>query len=103
MVCQERLVFQPFILSFDALFLFGDSTDWCLGVRPLMDFPSSMAPLRGYTATAPQQLPHDDHADARHRELMSSSSGDDNILDPVSALLRAGEIVNQNSRDRSGS
>jgi hypothetical protein len=68
-----------------------------------MDFPSSMAPLRGYTATAPQQLPYDDQSDARHGDLMSSSSADDNILDPVSALLRAGEIVNQNSRDRSGS
>lgn len=85
------------------MFVFGDHTDWCLGIRPVMDFPSSMAPLRSYTATAPQQLPHDDRADARHRELMSSSSGDDSILDPVSALLRAGEIVNQNSRDRSSS
>jgi len=73
------------------------------GIRPLMDFPSSMAPLRGYTATAPQQVAHDAQSDARHRELMSSSCGDDNILDPVSALIRAGEIVNQNSRDRSGS
>jgi hypothetical protein len=68
-----------------------------------MDFPSSMAPLRGYTVTAPQQLPHDDQSDARHVNLMSSGSADDNILDPVSALLRAGEIVNRNSRDRSGS
>lgn len=68
-----------------------------------MDFPSTMAPLRGYTATAPQQILHDDHSDARHRDLMSSNSEDDSILDPVSALLRAGEIVNQNSRDRSDS
>jgi hypothetical protein len=67
------------------------------------DFPSSMAPLRSYTSTAPQQIAHDEQSEARHRELMSSSSGDDNILDPVSALLKAGEIVNRNSRGRSGS
>ncbi|KAH8792742.1 hypothetical protein BGZ57DRAFT_750575 [Hyaloscypha finlandica] len=73
------------------------------GIHPLMDFPSSMAPLRSYSATAPQHVPHDAQSDARHRDLMSSSCRDDNILDPVSALLRAGEIVNQNSRDRSGS
>lgn len=72
------------------------------GIRPLMDFPSSMAPLRSYTAAAPQQVPHDEHSNSRHRDLMSTSCGDE-ILDPVSALLRAGEIVNQNSRDRSGS
>jgi len=67
-----------------------------------LDFPSSMAPLRSYTATAPQQIAHDDQSEARHRDLMSSISGDDNILDPVSALLRAGEIVNRNSRGRPG-
>ena len=77
-------------------------TDVFLGIRPLMDFPSSMAPLRSYTAAAPQQVPHDEHSNSRHRELMSSTSGDE-ILDPVSALLRAGEIVNQTSRNRSGS
>jgi len=72
------------------------------GVHSL-DFPSSMAPLRSYTATAPQQIAHDDQSEARHRDLMSSTSGDDNILDPVSALLRAGEIVNRNSRGRPSS
>jgi hypothetical protein len=92
-----------FSLTFQPVALVVESADSLLGIHPLMDFPSSMAPLRSYSATAPQHVPHDAQSDARHRELMSSSCGDDNILDPVSALLRAGEIVNQNSRDRSGS
>jgi len=75
-------------------------TDGRLGIHVSSEFPSSMAPLRSYTATAPQQIARDEHAESRHRDLMSSSSGDDNILDPVSALLRAGEIVNRNSRGR---
>ncbi|PMD52108.1 uncharacterized protein K444DRAFT_253501 [Hyaloscypha bicolor E] len=85
----------------NAVVLVVESADSLLGIHPLMDFPSSMAPLRSYSATAPQNVPHDAQSDARHRDLMSSSCADDNILDPVSALLRAGEIVNQNSRDRS--
>lgn len=92
-----------FFLTFQAVALVVESADSLLGIHPLMDFPSSMAPLRSYSATAPQHVPHDAQSDARHRDLMSSSCRDDNILDPVSALLRAGEIVNQNSRDRSGS
>lgn len=92
-----------FFLTFQAVVLVVESADSLLGIHPLMDFPSSMAPLRSYSATAPQNVPHDAQSDARHRDLMSSSCADDNILDPVSALLRAGEIVNQNSRDRSGS
>lgn len=44
-----------------------------------------------------------DQLNFRNRDYMNSSSADDTILDPVSALLRAGEIVNQNSRGRSAS
>lgn len=73
------------------------------GIHTLVDFPSSMPPLRGYTATAPQHVGHDDQSDSRSRDLLTTNSIDDNNLDPVSALLRAGEIVNQNSRGRPGS
>jgi hypothetical protein len=60
------------------------------GIHAILDFPTSMAPMRGYTAT----VPHNgvDNNDPRVREFGSS---EDNILDPVSALLRAGEIVNR--------
>jgi hypothetical protein len=96
--------FPLFVLSrlFQCRPLSTGCTDGCIGVHTL-DFPSSMAPLRSYTATAPQQIAHNEQSEARHRDLMSSTSGDDNILDPVSALLKAGEIVNRNSRGRPGS
>jgi hypothetical protein len=63
-----------------------------------MDFPTTMAPLRGYPATAQPSS----QIDNRHREFISSNPADDN-LDPVSALLKAGEIVNRNSRGHPGS
>lgn len=59
----------------------------------------SMPPMRGYNTS--QQMAHPD-PDSRYRYFMSSSTSDEN-LDPVSALIRAGEIVNRNSRHRSGS
>jgi len=40
--------------------------------------------------------------DLRYRDLHPATSSDEN-LDPVSALIRAGEIVNRNSRPRAGS
>lgn len=57
-----------------------------------------MPPMRGYGSS---QIGQGD-PDPRYRDLISSNSSEEN-LDPVSALLRAGEIVNRNSRNRSGS
>jgi hypothetical protein len=69
------------------------------GIHPIIDFPTSIPPLRGYPANTSQQAAQNGHNDTRIREFMSSNPSDDN-LDPVSALLRAGEIVNRNSRER---
>ncbi|KAH7364320.1 hypothetical protein BKA65DRAFT_389129 [Rhexocercosporidium sp. MPI-PUGE-AT-0058] len=67
------------------------------------DYTSSIPSYRSY-GPIPSHLPAtNDHSDHRNRDYMNSSSADDTILDPVSALLRAGEIVNQNSRGRSAS
>jgi len=63
----------------------------------VMDFPTTMPPMRGYTAIASHRNYQDDHNDFRTRDIVSMNSADDN-LDPVSALIRAGEIVNRNSR-----
>ena len=72
------------------------------GLHTVIDFQAPMGPIRGYTATTAQQMtPHE--ADPRIRDFGSSNSSDDNNLDPVSALLKAGEIVNRNSRGRPGS
>lgn len=82
------------------------------GIHPHMEFPSSIPPLRGYNPSVSQapyqgsQFVYQEDlqaADSRIREIMSANSTDDIVLDPVSALLRAGEIVNRNSRDRPGS
>lgn len=70
------------------------------GIHPLVDFPSSMAPMRGYGPGPQQHNGQVDPSDHRLRDLMNSN---DENLDPVSALLRAGEIVNRNSRYRTGS
>lgn len=57
-----------------------------------------MAPMGGFTATSPQNIGHAERPDTNTREFASQSALDDNNLDPVSALLKAGEIVNRNSR-----
>jgi len=67
------------------------------------EYAHSMPPIRGYGPIPSHHTPSNEHPDFRNREYMSSNSQDDTILDPVSALLRAGEIVNQNSRGRSAS
>jgi hypothetical protein len=59
-----------------------------------------MAPMRGYTTPNTQQIPPTDNNDPRLREYMSTTSPEDQNLDPVSALLKAGEIVNRTSRNR---
>lgn len=68
-----------------------------VGIHPILDFPTSIAPIRGYTATTgvPQHT-----VESNDDRLRDYGSYDDNNLDPVSALLRAGEIVNRNSRGR---
>jgi hypothetical protein len=47
--------------------------------------------MRGYAAPNTQQTPPTDSNDSRLREFISASSPEDNNLDPVSALLKAGE------------
>ncbi|PSS27836.1 hypothetical protein M430DRAFT_131761 [Amorphotheca resinae ATCC 22711] len=61
----------------------------------MQDFPTSMPPMRGYPNMNLQESGPADNNDPRIREF---GSPEDNNLDPVSALLRAGEIVNQKSR-----
>jgi hypothetical protein len=56
--------------------------------------------MRGYTAAKPQQLPPVDGNDSRLRDLLFATSPDDNNLDPINALLKAGEIVDRSSRNR---
>jgi hypothetical protein len=68
------------------------------GIHTLEDFPSSMDPLQSYTSTALQPIARDEHSASGNRELMISTSGDENISDPVGALLRAAEIVDRNCK-----
>ena len=58
-----------------------------------------MAPIRRYSE-APQSVPNlISRTDAPDSQLHNYvSTAEENELDPVSALLRAGEIVNRNSR-----
>ncbi|KAK6586601.1 hypothetical protein PZA11_001658 [Diplocarpon coronariae] len=73
-------------------------------VSAMGSFPSAMPPLRGY-ASAASHPPGTRHIpDGRGRDHPTpAASGDETILDPVSALLRAGEIVNRSSRGRANS
>lgn len=59
------------------------------------EFPSSMAPMRGHSSTG---SPHGSSAENHDPRLRKFGSAEDDNLDPVSALLRAGEIVGQNRR-----
>jgi hypothetical protein len=61
-----------------------------------------MAPMRGYTATAPQNIGHAERPDSSARDFAPHSTLEE-AMDPVSALLRAGEIVNLKSRNPQGS
>lgn len=62
------------------------------------DYPNtlSMAPIRGLSSAMPQSLDGLDRSFPRSREYKYDSSAEE-PLDPVSALIRAGEIVNQKS------
>jgi len=68
-------------------------------IPSFLEHPSSMAPMRGFTATSPQNIGHAERPDTGARDFGTQNSLDDNNLDPVSALLKAGEIVNRNSRN----
>lgn len=70
------------------------------GIHAIVDYTNSMAPMRGYAAPNTKQIPPAENNDPRLREFMSNSSPEDNNLDPVSALLKAGEIVNRTSRNQ---
>jgi hypothetical protein len=69
------------------------------GIHAILDFPNSIHPIRGYSTGTSQLVTLASH-DARVRDLMSTSLTEDHNLDPVSALLKAGEIVNRNSQSR---
>ncbi|TVY47275.1 High mobility group protein [Lachnellula occidentalis] len=69
-----------------------------IAISSFFDHPSSMAPMRGFTATSPQNIGHAERPDTNTRDFGPQGTIDDNNLDPVSALLKAGEIVNRNSR-----
>jgi len=63
-------------------------------IHAVVDSQPSIAPLRGYGSSQPGQ---NNQPDRRYQEYLSNSV-DDNNLDPVSALLRAGEIVDRGER-----
>jgi hypothetical protein len=69
------------------------------GIPATLDFPNSMPPMRGYSTGTSLLVTPSSH-DTRMRDLMSTSLTEDHNLDPVSALLKAGEIVNRNSHSR---
>lgn len=56
---------------------------------------TSIAAMRGHHSTS---SPHGTSADTQDPGLQKFGSAEDNNLDPVSALLRAGEIVSLNHR-----
>ena len=51
----------------------------------------SIVDYRGYTSPTSQQILVAGNNDISHREYTAVSSPEDNNLDPVSALLKAGE------------
>ncbi|KAH8815034.1 hypothetical protein F5884DRAFT_663987 [Xylogone sp. PMI_703] len=69
-------------------------------IPPIIDFPTAMAPMRNYPTIGAPQAPHTDSRDARIRDLLSNTSAEDQNLDPVSALLKAGELVSRSSREQ---
>ncbi|KAE8444993.1 hypothetical protein EG329_013999 [Mollisiaceae sp. DMI_Dod_QoI] len=69
-------------------------------IHAIVDFGNSIPPLRGYGSS--QQYNQNTQPDPRLQEYILNSADDNNNLDPVSALLRAGEIVDRNSNERSG-
>lgn len=70
------------------------NSDLILAIHTGVDFQSSIPPLRGYGSSQPPG--QHNQPDRRYQEYLSNSP-DDNNLDPVSALLRAGEIVENRS------
>ncbi|KAG9230213.1 hypothetical protein BJ875DRAFT_163164 [Amylocarpus encephaloides] len=66
-------------------------------IQPHIDYPVSMAPIRGFTSTTTQSMSGVERPDPRAREYALQHPITES-LDPVSALLKAGEIVDRNSR-----
>jgi len=64
-------------------------------IRASEEFTSPMPPIRGHPNTSSPQINSADKNDPRGKKFGSREDGN---LDPVSALLRAGEIVDLNSR-----
>ncbi|RFU36148.1 hypothetical protein B7463_g234, partial [Scytalidium lignicola] len=69
-------------------------------IPPIMDFPTAMAPMRNYPGSNALQASLIDNREARIRDMLSTTSTEDHNLDPVSALLKAGEIVSRTSRNQ---
>ncbi|KUJ22357.1 uncharacterized protein LY89DRAFT_294738 [Mollisia scopiformis] len=69
-------------------------------IHAIVDLQPSIPPIRGYGSAQPQGA-LTTRPDPRLREYISNSV-DDNNLDPVSALLRAGEIVDRGDRNNGG-
>lgn len=66
-----------------------------IGTHPGTDFPTSMAPMRGYSESMPQYLRCEDQ-DARAHDYNSEKANEDSNLAGINTLLRAGEILNRN-------
>jgi hypothetical protein len=68
-------------------------------MHPTVDFPTAMPPMRRYSEAPPSlsnSVTKTESPDTRLHSYMSTV--EDIELDPVSALLRAGEIVDRSSR-----
>lgn len=99
-VRQKSELWSPFPLTTRyCVTLLGASTYLILAIHAVVDFQPSIPPLRGYGSSS--QLNQNNQPDRRYQEYLSNSP-DDNNLDPVSALLRAGEIVDRSERNQGG-
>lgn len=65
-----------------------------------LEGPPSLVHTRGYSAQAPHNPGSSEPPTSNTREVGYQEPIDDTNLDPVSALLRAGEIVSRNSRNQ---
>jgi hypothetical protein len=69
-----------------------------IGIHPIVEYPNSMAPMRGYKDGAIHPITSEHHG---MREQMSVNSSEDRNLAGINTLLRAGEIINRKSRNES--
>ncbi|TAQ84846.1 hypothetical protein B7494_g6832 [Chlorociboria aeruginascens] len=66
--------------------------------HPGGDFQTSIAPIRGYAAPSQQYTISPDSQDSRLRDYPPTSYAADAHLDPVSALLKAGDYLDRGGR-----